>query len=347
MSDTQSSADEYAALVPTLESLRQQLVATLTSACGVGGVRLAMPIESRVKTWDSLRGKLERGVAGIRDFREYNDLIGARVVVPLTTDLLLAQRAIRSACRIERTYSTKDRLGADQFGYVASHYVVALSAQDSNRVFRAEVQLVTEAQHIWAYSSHELQYKSVDATPPELRRSVHRIAALLELVDLEFERLIESRDTYRRSVQLDDDATLLDVDVLDMALPKLWPPEHPFDRSINGMVLSALHEHNIRTMGDLRRLVSTQRSAVFADNLEHIKRLLEAVDKGTRQGNTYTLTTVNGSRSYHNVRPDMIERARRGVFYSLSGLTFTALQFASGEREPPPGTGVAFPREAG
>lgn len=339
-------AAQYRALVPALEQLRALLVEALGTELETGGVRLAAPIESRVKSWDSILGKLERGVGRVRDFRDYQDLVGVRIIVLFTTDVPKAHEAVRAVCHVVEAYRTADRLANDRFGYVASHFVVKAARDprihDSTADLTAEVQLLTAAQHVWAQSSHVLQYKSAEDTPLSLRRSVHRVAALLELVDLEFERLIQARESYKRSVQMEDDSTVLDVDVLDVALPRLWPSEHPYNPSLNDMILQALRRHGIRTLGDLRRLVATQRSAVFADSLAHAQQLLEAVDHGTRAGDAYTIETPTGSRSHASVNSELIERARRGAFYAVSGLTFTALQFAFGERQPPPGTWVPF-----
>jgi putative GTP pyrophosphokinase len=345
-------ATQYEAMVPGLERFRESLATALEEQLAANHVGLAAPLESRVKSWESILGKLERDVARIQDFREYRDLVGLRIVVPFATDLPAAAASIRAACHVTEAHQTADRLADDRFGYQASHFVVKArqmrpATDGAFSTLTAEVQLLTAAQHVWAQSSHFLQYKSTEATPPELRRSVNRVAALLELVDLEFERLIQARESYRRSVQIEDDATILDVDVLDVALPRLWPREHPYDPSLNGMILNALTRHGIRTLGDLRRLIATQRSAVFADSSAQAQELLEAVDHGVRQRDTYTLSTSNGSRSHSRVTPELIARARRGCFYAISGLTFSALQFAFGERQPPPGTRVPFAPDAG
>ena len=61
---------------------------------------------------------------------------------------------------------------------------------------KAEIQLRTLAQHIWAATSHKLQYKHEDSVPPPIRRSIYRVSALLETVDLEFERVLAERGTY-------------------------------------------------------------------------------------------------------------------------------------------------------
>lgn len=341
---------EYEALLPDLERLRDFLVESVKVEAESNSLRLAAPIEGRVKTWDSILGKIKRRPAGINDFREFQDLVGLRIVVLFSQDVPLARRIALASCYVVKGYDTAQRLEEDRFGYRASHFIVRphpLRTKLSFPDVDAEIQIRTAAQHVWAQASHILQYKTLEATPPALHRSVNRLAALAELVDFEFERLLGEREEYRRSLQMEDDSLILDVEVLGFALPRLWSSDHEESPEIYGSVLNALKENGICTLGDLRRLVATQRSSVFADSLAHADELLDAVDKGVKQGNTYTISTDRSSRSHSSVTPEMIERARRGVFYSLSGLTFTALQFAFGERQAPPGTRTPFPRPAG
>jgi putative GTP pyrophosphokinase len=342
---------DFDALLPSLQRLGDLMTEAISAQVDTQELHLAVPLETRVKTWDSVVGKLERGVRGITNFRDFQDLVGIRIVVPFTKDVLHARRVVGAACHVLESYDTSDRLSDDRFGYLASHFVVRLRPTSETasefRTLTAEVQIRTAAQHVWAQASHTLQYKSAEATPPELRRSVHRIAALLELVDLEFDRLLTAREAYRRSVQMEDDTLQLDVDVLGVALPQLWPAEHPSSPEVYGMLLDSLQRHGISTLGALRQLVATQRSAVFADSLRQTREIIQAVTYGTRKGDTYTIVEGNSSRSHVSVTPEIIERARRGVFYTLSGLTFTALQFAFGERSPPPGTKTPFDSPAG
>jgi ppGpp synthetase/RelA/SpoT-type nucleotidyltranferase len=59
-----------------------------------------------------------------------------------------------------------------------------------------ELQLRTLAQHIWAVASHKLQYKREASVPVPIRRSINRVSALLEMVDLEFDRVLLEREQY-------------------------------------------------------------------------------------------------------------------------------------------------------
>src|ERR1700690_3888715 len=89
---------------------------------------------------------------------------------------------------------------------------------------RAEIQVRTTAQHIWAEASQTLLYKNEKAVPQTLKRAIYRVSALLETVDLEFERVLSDRDDYKAEVaQTALAEETLDVDTLQQVLGESWP----------------------------------------------------------------------------------------------------------------------------
>jgi putative GTP pyrophosphokinase len=90
--------------------------------------------------------------------------------------------------------NTTRKLREDQFGYSSMHYVVrfpkdwlVVPAMALFGEMKAEIQVRTIAQHLWADASHILQYKNEENIPEPIKRSIHRVSAILETVDLEFE----------------------------------------------------------------------------------------------------------------------------------------------------------------
>ncbi len=222
--------DEYARLVPVAMETGASLVAAVTAAVERQGVRLASPVEFRVKDWPSVERKIARGAGGVREVHGLQDLIGIRLVVPFMRDLRAVRLVLGGLHQPIRRYEPTDRLGGDRFGYRADHYVIGPIARSpggpASVPLLAEVQVRTAAQHVWAVASHVLQYKQPESIPAELRRAVNRVAALLEMVDDELERVLVGRDGYRAGVQLSNDETELNVDILALALPQLWGSEH-------------------------------------------------------------------------------------------------------------------------
>ena len=62
---------------------------------------------------------------------------------------------------------------------------------------KAEIQVCTLLQHAWAAISHDRLYKSSFHAPKKLERQLHRVSALLEEADDEFERGISELDEYK------------------------------------------------------------------------------------------------------------------------------------------------------
>ncbi|MFJ8002513.1 hypothetical protein ACIQ7D_36315 [Streptomyces sp. NPDC096310] len=58
--------------------------------------------------------------------------------------------------------------------------------------YDCEIQLRTEAVDLWSRMSHKLLYKPGVTPPPDVRRSLYRLIALVELFDLEVERGVEA-----------------------------------------------------------------------------------------------------------------------------------------------------------
>ena len=57
---------------------------------------------------------------------------------------------------------------------------------------QVEIQLCTRAQNLWSDLSHDLAYKTVIDLPAAIHRQVHSLSALLEVVDREFDLIIQA-----------------------------------------------------------------------------------------------------------------------------------------------------------
>ncbi len=168
-------------------------------------------IEARTKTVESFERKIRRLLGAHRDSRHASDplkmvtdMAGVRVITffPKTSHDLDA--VIRERFRvIERDDKTEYRETPSSFGYRSIHYLVELAPgqlepQDLRwyQGLVAEIQVRTILQHAWAEIEHDIQYKSVRAIPPAIRRRLAAVAGLLEIADREFQAV---RDEYDRS----------------------------------------------------------------------------------------------------------------------------------------------------
>lgn len=133
---------------------------------------------------------------------QITDKAGVRVVVQheglLDPMLGLVQESLSVVGEPE-----DDRLaiGAeDRLQYPRLHVQVIASGDqvsDDGRPYECEVQIRTEATDLWARMSHKLMYKpEASAVPSNVRRSLYRLIALIELYDLEVRRGVEAMAQY-------------------------------------------------------------------------------------------------------------------------------------------------------
>ena len=176
------------------EGLQQIIQTTLKEA----GVRTAV-IESRIKTEDSLAGKLELKGNKYKSLSDITDIIGLRVITFFTDDVDKVATAIEKLFVIDWENSVDKRKihEIDSFGYLSLHYICS----HETLPFRFEIQLRTILQHAWANMDHDTGYKSGVEIPRQYRRAMSRLAGMLELIDDEFSKIRSELTDYRRQVQ--------------------------------------------------------------------------------------------------------------------------------------------------
>lgn len=253
------------------DRMRSVVEEQLSELLRLNAISLGVPMESRVKSWNSIAEKLERRQLQLECITELQDLIGLRAILLFRSDLDKVSSLIRTNFEVVSSEDTADRLNETQFGYQSQHFIVRLQeswlrlpTMSGLGQFKVELQLRTLSQHIWAAASHKLQYKNEAGIPPPLRRSIHRVSALLETVDLEFERLLEERRNYIEFGVGDAmDKELLNVDSLAATLRQFFPKENLADEEDYADLLRDLIEFKITTVQDLKKLINRHRTAIF------------------------------------------------------------------------------------
>lgn len=275
---------EYDALVPMLERFRSGLVEQIEKVTDDNSLSLAFPIESRVKSWSSISEKIERKALRLKTIQDIPDLVGVRVAFLFLRDLRTACSAVGETFSVEDEEDVVGRLGDSEFGYQSFHYGVTIPetwatvptfSGCANIV--AEIQLRTIAQHTWAAASHLLQYKQESGVPLSVRRSIHRVSALLETVDLEFERALIEREEYREKPTPERSGEEeLNVDLLESTLDSLLPPENRGDEEPYDELLVDLEAAGIETLDKLRALIGKH----LKPALKHDAEIVEGVHQG-------------------------------------------------------------------
>jgi len=282
--------EEYRDVAPVASAMANLMVRELQAIFRRVDVSLAVPIESRVKTWDSIEQGFLRAGSNLGAFRrfsgatlsELSDLIGIRVIVLFARDIPRITTTIGETFRIIEADDKGKRHGVDQFGYSSVHVDVAVpkewSIVPSIRAFdqfTAEIQLRTLAQHMWAAASHELQYKVEQSVPDEVRRSIHRIASLLETVDTEFERLLVEREQYRARIEADRANSRLNTDILRAVLDSRLPRKNKAGYEPYSMLVWELTRLGIVRRNDLETLIDRHLEAALADDHDIVGRRTE------------------------------------------------------------------------
>lgn len=307
---------EYAALEQTAQRLLGCLCDQFPPLLEANDITLGVPIESRVKTLSSVEEKLIKKTREMKSVSDVKDIVGVRIILLFRNDLSKIDFVIKDNLNVLSFENTADRLDETQFGYQSNHYLINLpeswlkipSYADLGSMV-AEVQVRTLAQHIWAAASHKFQYKREESVPPPLRRTIHRVSALLETVDLEFGRVLEERALYIERSTTDDSVQPLDVDLLAKILADTWPQENAYSDENFDSLLANLEALGVKTTKDLRTILS--------------KHLDAALDSEMRRAES-------ADREDYDIE-DM-DRYERGVFYTHVGLTREALQLEFGKK---------------
>ncbi len=190
--------EEYRAAVPELERLKEAVLKTLRDALDRNGL-IVTAVEGRVKTEESLAGKLELKGSKYATLSDITDLVGARIITFYTDDVDRIASMAEQLFEIDWNNSVDKRKlhQLDSFGYNSLHYICRLPGFD----FPFELQLRTTLQHAWAAINHDTGYKSGIEIPREYMRRMNRLAGILEMADDEFSRIRSEITDYRRRVQ--------------------------------------------------------------------------------------------------------------------------------------------------
>jgi ppGpp synthetase/RelA/SpoT-type nucleotidyltranferase len=313
---------EYQQLAPRAARFAAELARQLETMLASAGVVLAMPVQQRVKPWATIAERVARADAAIGAVGALSDLVGVRVVVQFRRDLATVARLLDTHFTV---LSREDGEAApDAVGYPSGHAVVALPdawlalpTLADLRGWRAEVQLRTTAQHVWAGAVRALDYPDESAMPPRVRRVMARVSTFLETIDLELERALLERTRHGRTPDVLPDVLRdetpaaapapapapLDAGRLEQVLDELWPPankragEEPY-----GDLLEDLRNFSVADARTLQPLLARYRDAALAEDARaaHARRtsadaeLLPAAER---------------------------ERLARGVYYTHAGLT--------------------------
>lgn len=323
-----ANLENFMSEMPTLEELKLQyqdhssradrlrvaLVEQLNRLIEANKLSLGVPVESRVKAWVSLEEKLGRKSSDLNHITDLDDLVGIRIILLFKKDLLITGELIEKTFKLISKEDASSRLADGQFGYQSQHYLISVPAAWAGvptfadlEGLKVEVQVRTLAQHMWAAVSHKLQYKQEKSVPPPLRRAIYRASALLETVDLEFERFLEEREAYiNKNIDLEGSSEPLNVDLLAATLNRILPEANRVSGEEYDELLLELLHFNVFNVDDLEALLKRHLKEVLAEDAE-------------KAAKSYS------EQTFSSLPEDLRTRFSQGIFWAHSGLTRRAL----------------------
>ena len=259
--------DEYREAQPMLERMKEEVLALLRDALDRNGI-IVTAVEARIKTEESLSGKLALKGTKYATLADITDILGARIITFYTDDVDRIAAMAEQLFEIDWDNSVDKRKlhQLDSFGYNSLHYICKLPGYP----LRFELQLRTTLQHAWAAINHDIGYKTGVEIPREYMRRMNRLAGILEMVDDEFSRIRAEITDYRRRVQQLVRKGQLDDVLLDGDTFRSYLQIRPFD-ALNKRI-AAINQAEIQeapliryirvlkalkcnTLGDVSRLV--------------------------------------------------------------------------------------------
>ena len=189
---------EYKDNLPRFREVEAQVRDSLKRTLADAGLLVAA-IESRVKGYDSLAGKLELKGHKYNSLADLTDILGLRIITFYIDDVDKVASAVERLFTVDWENSVDKRKihDIDSFGYLSLHYICSIPGFP----YRFEIQMRTLLQHAWANMDHDTGYKSGVEIPKRYMRNMSRLAGMLELVDEEFSKIRIELTDYRRRVQ--------------------------------------------------------------------------------------------------------------------------------------------------
>lgn len=189
-------------------------------------------IDSRVKEYSSLEGKIAKKRGKYNCIDDITDIVGSRIITYYSDDVNKIAEIIKNEFEIDQKNSIDKRkmMEPDRFGYTSLHYVCQFSENRTGlceysefKDSKFEIQIRSILQHTWAEIEHDTGYKSEIEIPVKIKRNFSRLAGLLELADDEFNRIRNMLSDYQvevseklKAVSDQKSEILIDRDSLNM-----------------------------------------------------------------------------------------------------------------------------------
>lgn len=200
---------QYVGMMPLFKRMEEVLSKELEHFLAQNNIYVTA-LETRVKTEESLAGKLDKKGFKYETIFDLTDIVGARVITFYTDEVDKIAAMVDRIFEVDWANSIDKRKmhQLDSFGYNSLHYICRIPKKmffdpqypEINEI-RFELQMRTALQHVWATINHDIGYKTGIEIPVEHLRNINRLAGMLELADEQFSAIRQEFNDYRRRVQ--------------------------------------------------------------------------------------------------------------------------------------------------
>jgi len=270
-------------LRPDYEQLCNEVAYVLRKRLKEQGIAFAS-ITCRAKSLKSFLEKLKRKTYS-DPLNEITDFAGTRVVCLYIDDLDKIQSIIEKEFKVVESIDKLDERNADQFGYLARHFIVKLGGKSSGaryddlKSLACEIQARTVLQDAWAIIQHHLAYKREAQVPKPILRKLNSLAGLFETADDQFQRVKDDRERYleyldtTRGSEEDFHASDLNLDSFKTFLRATYPdrPDELWEGQ-DKYVFDRIQTKGIDTLGDVLKIIKKHDGAI-AKALDRIEKM--------------------------------------------------------------------------
>jgi len=182
---------------------------------------------------------------------DMTDLCGARVIVHFQSQVDKICNFIKENFEIDEANSldARSRLQVNEFGYRSIHYIVTpqkdsildIHVDNKFKTLKAEIQVRTLAEHVWADISHDRMYKTDLNIPDKWKREAARLSAMLENADKEFAAMASEIDSLANVYELQYETGKAEIDIVKLKTLITVLQNDPDECIKNSLKLSAIY----------------------------------------------------------------------------------------------------------
>jgi putative GTP pyrophosphokinase len=155
MEDLPTLRNSYDSQVSVASRFAERLAEQIYEVISSNDITLAVPIEKRVKSWQSVSAKIERNKLELSDVGQVGDFVGVRVILLFRRDLERVIKLLSMSLKVTSSEDALERLGVEMFGYQSVHLQAEMPESwgqvPTLKAFaglKAEIQVRTAAQQI-------------------------------------------------------------------------------------------------------------------------------------------------------------------------------------------------------